>query len=231
MALLLQIGEGNQKDLKYLLKEGVRIGRSQGEIQIQDPKVSGLHAVVESDDKGQLILRDLNSANGLTINAQRVKRVILVPGVNFLVGATMVKVLMVPDNEIFNHVVRIGWRHSLRAQLEKLRISSSPPPDLLQALNPTVLLTVTHGPAADQVICLGYAPRQIGRDVLDVELRDPLAPPHAVDINPSKGGTGVALINRAGNQVKINSQPFLSHEIRDGDQLQFGSSIIRINFG
>lgn len=70
------------------------IGRKSGGILLEDdPKVSAAHAILESDNKDQLVVRDLNSANGLFLGDKKVKKISLVPGVTFRVGNTLLRVI------------------------------------------------------------------------------------------------------------------------------------------
>ena len=65
------------------------IGRSrESDIFLEDLAVSRLHASIYRDDQGSYILRDENSANGTSVNGQRVNEHRLSEGDEVQVGQT-----------------------------------------------------------------------------------------------------------------------------------------------
>lgn len=73
----------------WVPKEGDLIGRhATCQIQIRDPKISGVHAKIEVDSAGQFVLVDQKSHNGLVISGRKVKKITLLPGIEFRMGAT-----------------------------------------------------------------------------------------------------------------------------------------------
>jgi pSer/pThr/pTyr-binding forkhead associated (FHA) protein len=94
MSVYIEVIEGENKGLRFKAKEGLRIGRTLGEITINDGKISSLHAQIEKDPSGRLLIKDLDSSNGIFVDASRVKTVLLVNGAIFLMGKTKFKVLL-----------------------------------------------------------------------------------------------------------------------------------------
>jgi len=84
------IREGKEPGRTFeLRKERMSIGRSrESEIFLEDLAVSRLHASIYRDDQGSYMLRDENSANGTTVNGQRVNEHRLVEGDEVQVGQT-----------------------------------------------------------------------------------------------------------------------------------------------
>ncbi|HKD77502.1 MAG TPA: FHA domain-containing protein [Ktedonobacterales bacterium] len=85
------IREGKEPGRTFeLRKERMSIGRSrESEIFLEDLAVSRLHASIYRDDQGSYILRDENSANGTTVNGQRISEHRLVEGDEIQVGQTI----------------------------------------------------------------------------------------------------------------------------------------------
>ncbi|GAC1452804.1 MAG: hypothetical protein PVSMB4_13390 [Ktedonobacterales bacterium] len=66
------------------------IGRSRdSDVFLEDLAVSRLHATVFRDDTGQYIVRDENSANGTTVNGQRIGEHVLDEGDEIALGQTV----------------------------------------------------------------------------------------------------------------------------------------------
>ena len=65
------------------------IGRSRdSDIFLEDLAVSRLHATIYRDDNGQYVVRDENSANGTTVNGQRIGEHVLEESDEIGVGQT-----------------------------------------------------------------------------------------------------------------------------------------------
>lgn len=66
------------------------IGRSRdSDVFLEDLAVSRLHATVFRDEGGQYIVRDENSANGTTVNGQRIGEHVLDEGDEIALGQTV----------------------------------------------------------------------------------------------------------------------------------------------
>ena len=126
MALFLEITAGASEGEKFKIEAGTRIGRTTGEIILNEPKMSALHAQVRSTENGKLYLIDNGSSNGIKINGQRVQKVAMMPGVAFAIGKTVFKVyeeIDEPDQVVLPE--EEGWRGVLRAQLPQLELQNS----------------------------------------------------------------------------------------------------------
>lgn len=89
MALILRIKSRDGQTAEVPISAGIIIGRAPSvQIQLDDPKLSARHAQIEINAKGQFILKDLGSTNGIRVNDQRVPQVELEPGARFRMGYT-----------------------------------------------------------------------------------------------------------------------------------------------
>lgn len=94
MSLFLVVLNGPRVGVKLTVREGLTIGRKTGDLILyDDPKVSGIHAKIVSDNKDQLILKDQESSNGLFIDGRKVRKVAMMPGVTFQIGNTRFRVI------------------------------------------------------------------------------------------------------------------------------------------
>lgn len=94
MAFYLEVLTGKHSGTRVSLYDGMTIGRKEGDLLLDDdPKVSGLHAKIILDNKNQFILMDEGSANGLVLSGRKVKKIAMLPGVNFRIGGTQFRVI------------------------------------------------------------------------------------------------------------------------------------------
>ncbi len=84
------VREGKEPGRTYeLRRDRLTIGRSrESDVFLEDLAVSRLHASIYRDDQGSYILRDENSANGTSVNGQRITEHRLSEGDDIQVGQT-----------------------------------------------------------------------------------------------------------------------------------------------
>ncbi|PIS11745.1 MAG: FHA domain-containing protein [Bdellovibrio sp. CG10_big_fil_rev_8_21_14_0_10_47_8] len=230
MSLFLEIIEGENTGQRFRLDPGVRIGRTEGDILIQDAKVSSLHARVEKDKKGQLILVDKDSHNGLKISGQKVRRVALLPGVVFQVGGTFFKVVRLDGekNDFKTKLESSGWKSALRAAISKVPAKNPLQRPLLRPFENVIELHFLEGIQANVTLSLGYGPRKFGSDVLDIELEEPLAPGMAFELIPVDNG--IEFKTHHTDVVRFNNQAVETALVQPGDQIRIGGSLIKVTY-
>ena len=89
MGLYLTALNGPQKGHKFPLAHGVTIGRFNTSIALDDKRVSALHAKIEINKSGYLVLVDQGSSNGTKVNGKKHGRILLRPGLSFQIGDTI----------------------------------------------------------------------------------------------------------------------------------------------
>ncbi|MGB9735693.1 MAG: FHA domain-containing protein [bacterium] len=90
--IYLDIIDGAQKGTTYEFVSGkVVIGRTDGDLIIDDPNVSKKHAVIETWSRDTYFIRDLASTNGTYINGQRITTTKIKNGDIITVGNTRLK--------------------------------------------------------------------------------------------------------------------------------------------
>lgn len=226
MVTFIEILEGNHQGSRFKVEQGLTLGRLKADILIKDPKVSGTHARVELDGKGQFVLIDLNSSNGLYLNSRRVKKVALIPGVTFEVGRTKFSVVQISDEQAASFSRVMTWRSILHEVLPSKEAQNRQV--TLQSFNPSLRLSFTQGIQADYEIVLGYGPRQAGSQSLDIELLDEEAPQDAFELVPTPAGTEIKI--KAQGRVMLNNVSKSSEILKDGDLISFGATVIKVSY-
>jgi pSer/pThr/pTyr-binding forkhead associated (FHA) protein len=228
MALFIEIFAGTNEGSRYKIKHGITIGRSRADIVIEDPKASSTHAEVIEQGPNQLILKDLDSSNGLYINGRRVKKVALLPGVIFEVGRTQFKVIEVDQAEAEDLSCAAAWRDVI-SQLGS-ETTAEPPPEqgsLIQRFSPMIRLYFTQGIQSEKEVVLGYGPRLAGSRSLDIELLDPRAPDKAFELHP---GPSMVELRSLSPRVLLNGQIVESKMLLDGDLISIGETVLRVSY-
>jgi pSer/pThr/pTyr-binding forkhead associated (FHA) protein len=232
MALFLECFEGPVEGQKFRLLPGTRVGRSTGEVLLPDPKVSALHAQVESNEKGQLFLVDRGSSNGLRINGQRVQKIAMLLGVKFQIGKSHFRVIDVPTESsslLEIHTSEEGWRGKLRTLVPKLSAHNQTSESFVQRFEPIVELEFLEGIQAETKVVVGYGPRKAGSDVLDIELYDPESPDIAFELIPEEDGSVRFRTSHPG-LVLVNDTNVSSDILRSGDLIRVGLTLIEVKF-
>ena len=228
MVTFIEIIEGISQGSRYQISEGVTLGRTLADILVRDPKASATHAKVELDGKGQLVLMDLGSSNGLYINNRRVKKVALLPGVIFEIGRTQFKVIKVEEQQADDFSRIVTWRSSLKRTLREQDFQNDYDQNAVEAFGSPVVLNFLEGIQADTQITLGYGPREAGADSMDIELLDPEAPGQAFVIAPQAGQAEIQLLSPG--RVQLNNRSPRAETLKDGDIISIGTTVIKVTY-
>jgi len=69
---VLWVIEGRRRGQIYKIDKGTKIGREEGDLILDDPKVSSLHCKITMEDD-DFLLWDFGSANGTYVNSKRIR--------------------------------------------------------------------------------------------------------------------------------------------------------------
>ncbi len=91
----LKVIEGLEKGTVYpISKPRFVIGRTNGDLNLNDERISRVHCAIESSAEG-VLLRDLESTNGTFLEDERVSSVPLPEGAKFRVGNHVLQLVVV----------------------------------------------------------------------------------------------------------------------------------------
>ncbi len=230
MSLYLEIIEGTNLGSKFKVFPGIRIGRSQADIVLDDPRVSGLHAQVEKNNKGQLVMVDRNSSNGLWINYQRVSRVTLLPGVSFYIGKTLFKVIdYIPGISQALLKGGFGWELQIMDAMQDVELQNKPEAQqTLKAFKRPVQLKFTTGLHTGREILLGFGPRSFGKREVDFLIQEPTD--HSVFFSLEPLENGALLMDQTLGQIKVNKKVITQCYLQADDEITIGNTIIKLSY-
>lgn len=228
MVTFIEIIDGSNEGSRYEVRDGLTLGRSQADIIIKDPKVSSRHAEFSRDGKGQLVLIDLDSSNGIHISGRRVKKVALIPGVIFEIGRTQFKVITVEEEIAPDFARLLTWRNILRTTLPSFEVKNSQPGQKPERFSPALKLNFIQGIQADEEIILGWGPRKAGADSLDIELLDADAPKDAFELLAGPGQVEIKILSPG--RITVNNKAIDAEMLRDGDLISVGTTLIKVSY-
>lgn len=228
MVTFIEIMDGPNEGSRFKVEEGLTLGRSKADIVIKDGKVSSTHAQFAIDGKGQYVLQDLDSSNGIHINGRRVKKVALLPGVIFELGRTQFKVVTVEEELALDFSRLITWRSILQDRLGGLEKPDNAKSSSLQSFSPALRLQFTQGIQTDEEIILGYGPRKAGADSLDIELLDEEAPKEAFELHAGPGMVEIKILSVG--RVTLNNKAVDAEMLKDGDLISVGNTLIKVTY-
>lgn len=118
-SVTLSILEGLERGRIYeSLETPVTIGREEDNmVQLNDERVSRVHAKLQ-EDRGQIILTDLNSTNGSRVNGHPVQLRVLQPGDHLQIGRCTL--LYGSDEQISEHAAELGVEVAALSPLKHL---------------------------------------------------------------------------------------------------------------
>jgi len=239
MALFFEISIGTDAGKRFKLLPGLRLGRTHGEVLIDDPKASGLHAIIEQDPDGTYFVRDLDSTNGTKINDLKISRAQLLVGTRVQIGRTYLSVVddnaapilqKTSDSPPAPKVLKeLTWEGKINSHLSTLPLQNLTRSQKLAPFRQAIELHFIEGIQSQDLITLSYGPRKAGSTSFDIRLLDPEAPEVAFQIEPNESGDPV-IFTASNGAVLINERPLPSAELNSGDTIKVGKTLIRVGF-
>lgn len=100
---LTQLSGTKRGSVFYLSSFRITLGRAESNhIMIADESVSRVHAIIEKNEDGTLVILDNRSRNGILINGVKTEAAILHPGDQISLGAISFKIHLPQNNQVAN---------------------------------------------------------------------------------------------------------------------------------
>jgi len=228
MKLSLKALSGPKKDEAFELTEGMTIGRSGAGITLDDPKISSIHARIVKTGE-QWFIEDNNSKNGIRVSGEKVTSVELRPGVQFFIGDTQFEVREIrPKLKPKPTKKQRYWHEVLFDFVRDNSAAFNDRPRPVSPLEPALILEFVRGTQVNSKWVLGFGPRKIGANSVDLPIWEPGAPATCFEIVPSAGG----LLFKTGRQdiVLLNGEAVDSQVLRMGDTIHILDTLIEVDF-
>jgi hypothetical protein len=218
MRLEIEVLDGNQKGKRISLSNGLLLGRKTHDLSFADNMISPAHAILMLDFKNSWNIECLDE-NVVRLGLGEMKKVALLPGLVFHMGQTGFKVVEKSAPTVAT------WTEGLIRWLKE-NPAEQKSTEFFFFLHP-LRLTFMQGPQYDEYLTMGYGPRVLGFNCLDLNLADSNAPKEVARF--FQIGEQAYVENLCGQKALINSKSFDQHPIQDGDLLKIGSTIIELS--
>ncbi len=256
MSLKLRVTSGPLKGQEFFLAPGFGIGRSKGDIRLNDQKVSSLHALV-IESGGKLVLTDNGSKNGIRVKGAKVAEVLLVEGASFHIGIHSFQVIKgeaapkpqapgpspsrdrieeedpLPAQQEWTttHHPLVEtkpktWEQVLIPYTDRVLGELKDHPKATTPLEPALRLSFVGGMQTETVWILGYGPRTAGSASVDLPIHEPQAPDVCFEIIPSP--EGVTFRTNYPKQVTMNGKALRQKALVAGDTIAIGETRIEV---
>lgn len=234
MSFSLKVVAGPLKDQIIPIEKPVSLGR-QGDIVLDDPKVSGIHAHIEKSTSGRWMIKDNESKNGIRINDIRIKAVTLRHGLIFYIGDSGFEVFNpdeaknAPGGRPSKPVKKQKfWYEALAEFLAKNKKPFKDKAIPLAPLEPALVLEFVRGVQMNSKWVLGYGPRKLGAKSVDLPIWEKNAPDVCFEIKPT--ADGILFSTAHSDIVKLNNQSIDKKVLNVGDTITVHDTMIEVDF-
>ncbi len=122
----------------------------------------------------------------------------------------------------------VGWAEYLSqfAARSQKKVSDHSTP--LAPFDPILVLSIIQGPQIGTEWTVGYGPRNVGLDTVDLPLFDSHAPGIAFTVTPK--GPFALFETTAPKKVRLNNKSLSAETLRGDDQITIGDTVIRVSY-
>ncbi len=241
--MILRIISGPLKGKVFSVEKNATLGRSKGNILLEDPKVSNPHAQIHKSNN-QYILKDLSSKRGITYQDRIVSFIILQPGVVFQLGSTTLQVdekssfqleknsqeedlSSVPDFNKSDVLDEGDLKSKLEGQLKSSMDLLKDESKLLNFLKRPIRLQFEKGVQKGTIWDILYLPRKVGFIDVDLPLLDPHAPKISFEVFLEK--EKIMFFTHHKEIVLLNYQHVQKKCLEHEDLIIIGAAYIRVS--
>ena len=217
MKLEIEVLDGAQKGKRISLKNGRQVGLNEP-FAFNDSQIAMYHAVLAFDGKNRWSIECLAPLK-LRLGNEEVSRASLLPGLVFHIGQTGFKIV---EKEKLTYET---WEEGMKDWLSHYSGKAVTTEFFFFPI--PIRMTFIQGDQYDEYYTLSYGPRILGSNNLDLNIKDPFAPPLIAKF--FQVGPQPYVENLCGDRVKINGATFDQHPLKNGDLLSVTTSVIEFN--
>ena len=214
---ILKALSGPVKGQSFDIKKGLKIGRLEGDVVLDDSSVSSLHAKIDIYPNGKMMILDQDSKNKILIEGQELVKSVLEKGTKFKIGKTEFEVALVMTVE-----------ELVANFMEKLTQKAKDIPLKLKPFSAPLEVSFISGLQKGQSYYISYGPRFFGSESVDFPLFEQTAPRKSFAIVPEESGP--YFITKEPDLVCFNGKQIKRCKIKNGDKVRIGETQIQIFF-
>ena len=226
--MVLKVISGANKGQIIQLSPQLILGRSKGDVLLQDKSISDPHAEIEGYDN-QYFLKDLNSKQGILCNGEKVSHLALKDGLIFRLGSVEFLVQKESDEEKSVSLSK-AQVISLNEEGEFLKdelCNIYDEPKEIQFLDKPIKLKFEKGVQKGLMWEIAYLPRKIGSQDADLPLLYPTLQNVSFKLNLENGKIIFSTDNKDMFLVDYKAEDEV--ELKDQSLIIIGASYIRVS--
>ena len=215
---IIQALKGPIKGESFDLKNGLTFGRRNGDVILKDPSVSSLHAEIQIDKDGKIVIRDKKSKNKIFVEDKQVKELVLEKNSTFKIG----------DSEFILRSIKLPselWFQFIKNQTNKIQDA----PMALKIFFKPVHILFYAGLQKGREYHLDYGPRFFGRRSVDCPIFDKKSPEKAFALIPGKDF--ILYKTSYPDTVRINDKSMEQSYLKNKDEIFIGDTVLKIRLG
>lgn len=212
---ILKALTGPVKGQTFPIRNGMKIGRSSGDIILKDNMVSELHAKIQIYSSGKIMILDQDSKNKIMINDVVTVKSVLEQGSRFQIGQTEFEVEFMQTHE----EVMVKFITNNAKNIKNNPLS------LLPFVQPIELIFLS-GIQTGQKYYISYGPRFFGSNSVDFPIFENKAPKTAFTLVPNKAKT--FFITKHPTLVRLNGKKINKASIQNKDKISIEGSMLQI---
>ncbi len=230
MITYLNIVEGPLKGFRFKARPGITIGGKESHIDLKDESIDGIHAKLIKDENEQICIQAENESKGTYVDSQRIKKQLLKDNSKIRIGKTtfVVTIKLNQSTEIkLVEEPKDLWTDILRKKYQEFSQLKKEKPIQLMKMEPIINLHFVKGLQLKTDWTLGYGPRIVGPDSIDLKIFEPKAPDICFELIPTD--KGVLYQTDHADTVTINQQKLKQKYIETNDKIKIYNTEILVS--
>ena len=216
--MILKALSGPIEGRRFPITETVLLGRSKGDILLEDGATSNPHAEIKVHEGGVVMIVDKASKNGIYVNGVKKIKSILEEGSVFQIGNIKFEVQSIDDP-------KDTWFQNLIKASKDIENQ----PQHLESFHKEVYLHFLEGPQEGKVELLTYGPRSFGSELVEGALFDEQAQGTTFTLSPKD--EDVIFQTPCPQTVFLNNKSQAEAKIKNGDLISVGWTTIKVQLG